>query len=68
MAAHSAPAVEDERSTIGAVQPHVVIEHVVAPEGLAESVDIIAREVLLPIEPPEVDALFLTFTDDVSEQ
>ena len=41
MRAQSTPAVEDEGATVGTVQAHVVIEHVVAPEGLAQSVDIL---------------------------
>ena len=67
MAAQSTPAVEDERTTFWAVQTHVVIEHVVAPEGLSQPIDIVAGEILLPVEPPEVDALALTIADDAFE-
>ena len=65
--AQSAPAVEDERTAVSAVQPHVVIEDVVAPERLAQPLYIIRGEVLLPVYPPEVHSLAFTFTDDMFE-
>ena len=67
MRAQSTPAVEDEGATVRTVLTHIVIEHVVAPEGLAQSVEIVAGQVLLPVEPPEVDTLALTIADDVLE-
>ena len=67
MTAQSAPAVEDERTMIRTVQAHVVVEHMVAPECLSQSLHVLACQVLLPVEPPEVHALFLTGTDDAVE-
>ena len=65
--AQSAPAVEYQRAMVGTVHSHVVIEHMVAPEGLAESLHIFAGEVLLPVQPPEVHTLLFTGTDDAVE-
>ena len=67
MRAQSAPAVEDERAALRTVQAHVVEEHMVAPEGLTQSTDEVAGEVLLPVKPPEVDALLLALTNDVAK-
>ena len=67
VATQSAPAVVDERTAVGAVQPHVVVEHVVAPERLAQSLEELAREVLLPVNPPEVHSLTLAGTQDAIE-
>ena len=64
VAAESSPAVEDERTMVGTVQAHVVVEHVVAPECLRQSLHIFAGEVLLPVNPPEVHSLLLAGTDD----
>ena len=50
---------------VGTIQSHIVIEHMVAPEGLAQSSNIFAGEVLLPVEPPEIYALALASTDNV---
>ena len=52
---------------VGTIQSHIVIEHMVAPEGLAQSVNILAGEVLLPVEPPEINTLTLASTDNVLE-
>ena len=65
MAAESAPAVEDYRTAVGTVHHHVVEEYMVAPESLSESVGVGACEVLLPVEPPEINALFLERTQEV---
>ena len=67
MAAHAAPTVEDHRAAIGALFAHVAKEDVVAPERLAQSSDVVARQVLLPVDPPEVDALRFALADDVLE-
>ena len=64
VASQSAPTVEDEGAALGAVVAHVVKEHMVAPEGLAQSIGIVTGEVLLPVNPPEVDALLLPLVDD----
>ena len=64
MAAQSAPAVEDEGPAVGAVQSHVVVEDMIAPESLAQSFDILTREILLPVDPPEVDTLCLACAQD----
>ena len=60
VAAHSSPAVVDDGSELWAVLLHVVVEDVVAPEGLAESFHAWVGEVLLPVEPPEVYAFALS--------
>ena len=67
MAAHAAPTVEDERAAVSTVLLHVVVEHVVAPERFAQAVDVLACQVLLPVYPPEVHALFFAFTEDMGE-
>ena len=67
MAAQSTPTVEDKRTAVFAVQQHVVEEHVVAPECLRQALGVVAGEVLLPVNPPEVHSLLLTLTNDVVE-
>ena len=67
VAAETSPSVENKRSTVGAVVAHVVEENVIAPESLAQSFGIETGEVLLPVNPPEIDTLFLTLTDDMPE-
>ena len=57
VASHSAPTMEDDGASVCSVEPHVVVEDVVEPKCLAESSDVAACEVFLPVEPPEVDAL-----------
>ena len=68
VAAHSAPAVEDDGTAVRAVQAHVVVEDVVEPERLPQAADVFAGEVLLPVDPPEVNALLLADTHDVLEE
>ena len=68
MASHSAPAVKDDGSPVGTIQTHVVVEDVVEPERLSQSADVFACEVLLPINPPEIDALLLADTHQVLEE
>ena len=58
---------EDERAVVGPVVLHVIVEDMVAPERLAESVDKLTGEILLPVDPPEVDPLFLSCADDAVE-
>ena len=67
VASQSAPSMENHRAAVLSVQAHVVEEHVVAPERLRESVDIIASQVLLPVNPPEVHALLLALADNMAE-
>ena len=43
---------------------HVVEEGVVQPECVAEARCVFAVNPLLPVEPPEIDSLFLEWTDD----
>ena len=50
-----------------AIQAHIVVEHVVAPEGLTQAIHVFTREVLLPVDPPEVNALTFAGTDDTIE-
>ena len=57
----------DERTTVGTVQAHVVVENVVAPEGLTQSLQELTCTVLLPVQPPEVNALTLAGTQDSVE-
>ena len=47
--------------------PHVVVEHVVAPERLAESVHARVGKILLPVQPPEVHPVLLPVVYDVLE-
>ena len=65
VAAESAPAVEDHRTAVGTVFLHVIEENMVAPESLSETIGVGAGEVLLPVKPPEVNALFLERTQEV---
>ena len=67
MAAQTAPAVEDERAMVFTIQAHIVVENVVAPEGLTQTIHVFAREVLLPVDPPEVNTLAFAGTDDTIE-
>ena len=46
---------------------HIIIEHVVAPESLAQSVHAWVGEVLLPVEPPEIHTVLLSVVQDVLE-
>lgn len=52
-------------STVGSVALHVVVEDVVAPECLAETLVTGACGPLLPVEPPEVVAVGFEGTYDV---
>ena len=80
MRAESTPAVIDDGAQFGTVLLHVLEEGVVAPEGLAQVLRarswrvVLFRSVfaygecLLPVEPPEVNALILVRPDDILEQ
>ena len=65
MASQASPAVEYNGAAVGAVRFHVVVENMVAPECLAETVGIGACEILLPVEPPEVYTLFFERAQEV---
>ena len=68
MASHASPTVEDDGTTVGSVQPHVVVEDMIEPERLPKTGNVATRQVLLPIEPPEVHALTFPDTHDVLEE
>ena len=65
MTTKAAPTMENQWATVRTIQSHIVIEHMVAPECLTQSINILTGEVLLPVEPPEVDTLTLAGTDNV---
>ena len=65
MASQSAPAVEDNRTSIRAVQAHIVIENMVAPKGFTKPWHTRIDEILLPVEPPEVYPLCFTMAQNV---
>ena len=67
MAAETSPTVEDNGTQVVALL-RFVEEYVVAPECLAERIGVGAGEILLPVEPPEVDTLALVVTDDGREE
>ena len=69
VAADAAPAVIDHRpagvgTLVRALADDVVEEGVVEPEGVGEAFGVFAEPPLLPVEPPEIDALPLEGTDD----
>ena len=66
--AQASPTVENHRTAVGTVVCHIIIEHMIAPECLTESCCIRACKVLLPVYPPEVNALFLVATDNPVEK
>ena len=62
MTAETAPAVEDYGTPVGTSPLHIVEEYMITPHCLAETVDAVVHEFLLPVEPPEVYALFFERT------
>ena len=70
----------DDRTELGTVLLHILEEGMVAPEGLAKLVGTIRQGIalgtgmlaygllLLPVEPPEIDALALERTNDIIEE
>ena len=67
MAAQSAPAVEYYWSAVRTVYTHVVVEHMVVPERLTQPFHVLAQQMLLPVEPPEVYTLCLSLAQYVLE-
>ena len=68
MASETSPAVENYRTTVRTVGGHIVIEHVVAPECLTQTVRIRARKMLLPVKPPEIHAFTFMLADNCAEE
>ncbi len=68
VAAQTTPSVVNHRTAVGTVLVHFIKEHMVAPEGLTQVGSMLAGKPLLPIEPPEVHALFLFGTDNGVEK
>ena len=60
--AETAPAVEDYGTPVGTSLLHIVEEYMITPHCLAETVDAVVHEFLLPVEPPEIYALFFERT------
>lgn len=68
VAAKTSPTMEYDGATIGTGLLHVVEEYMVAPECLAEPVDAVIGELLLPVEPPEVYTLAFERADYIFEE
>lgn len=66
--AKSAPTVVNQGATVGTAVLHIVEIHMVAPKCLAEAVDAVVCQFLLPVEPPEVNTLGLARTHDMLEK
>ena len=49
VATHSAPTMEDDRTSVGTIQTHVIVEDMIEPKRLSEAFDVTACEVLLPV-------------------
>ena len=80
MRTEAAPTVIDDGTQLGTILLHVLVESVVAPKGFAQILRTLGRRVvllpsvladgkrLLPVEPPEIDALRLVRADNVLKE
>ena len=68
MTAHSSPTMEDNRTAISPVQLHIIIKNMVKPERLPKAGNITACQILLPINPPEINALLLAHSHQVLKE
>ena len=59
---------ENHGAVFGPVFLHVVEENMIAPESLAQTGSGMACEMLLPVEPPEINTLLLMLAYDVPEK
>ena len=57
MTTQSAPTMEDQWTTIRTIQTHIIIEYVITPESLTQSIYILTSKFLLPAKPPEIYTL-----------